>query len=140
MKFSHLDIDVPVKQLSTRQSRNLNANIQAFAKNMKRTDEGKLEAQDNDVARFLTEQVHYLLRNVYGANGVVPENIDDFEDKITLEEVCSFLKEQVDKCGVSDFLIQPLNALLQGMMKVTAAIPGIVDANSDRAVQSMKIQ
>src|SRR3990172_8241672 len=110
MKFSNLDIDVldvPIKQLSTRQSRNINANIQAFAKNMKRTDEGKLEAQDNDVARFLTEQVHYLLRNVYGASGVVPENIDDFEDKITLEEVCSFLKDQVDKCGTSDFLIQP---------------------------------
>lgn len=138
MKFSNLDIEVNIKQLSTRQSRYINGNIQTFAKGMKKNEEGKLEAQDNDVARFLSEQVHYLLRNVYSKSDIVPDNIDEFEDKITLNEVLTFLQEQIEKSGPSDFLIQPLNALLTGMMKVTASIPGIVAANSDKAIQAMK--
>lgn len=138
MKFSILDTEITAVPLSTRQSRHINTNIQNFAKTMRKTEEGKLEAQDNDVARFLVEQTQYLLRNVYNKNEIVPENIEEFEDKVTLEEVCTFLQEQIEKSGTSDFLIQPLNALLSGMMKVTASVPGIVAANAEKAIQAMR--
>jgi hypothetical protein len=133
MKFHYLDLDVGVRQLPTKYSKTLNANLKKFAErnpNVKTTN-GTVEATDSDTAKFLVDQAYYLLKDAYK---VFDQDLESFEDSVTISEVIDFMTAQIEAQGTNDFLVQTLGALISGMKKIVAAVPDIVDKTAREAI------
>ena len=125
MKFESLDIEVTLKPLPTKHSKHLNSEFKKFTSSLPK--EGtEVSVADASAADFLMEQAAYLLRTVY------KEHVTEFENEVTLQDVLDFLKEQIEVSGKSDFLIQPLGALIQALER---AIDGLTD-QLDKAMAS----
>lgn len=126
MLIKALDINVECVPLSTKQSRYLNSNLQKFTSTLQSTS-GVAQTTDGDAAKFLTDQVEYLLTTVYHV-----QCWEDFEDKITISEVCTFVKEQIKANGPLDFLVQPLLALVMSMENLSKRVIDTVERELEK--------
>ncbi len=134
MKFLKLNLEIDPQPLSTRQSRAVAAHTAKFSID---ADKNK-DKTDGDVAGFLTEQVYYLLSSVYKdkMGDKIPATAEDLSDMLTMDEVCTFLDEQIKACGDNDFLMQSIKMLLQGAKKISSEMDKIVNDSVAKALQN----
>lgn len=131
MQFKKLNLTCELQPLSTKQSRIISTASNNFSSNVKKED------GDAAVAKFLTDQVYFLLTNVYKQQ--LPFELpsaEDFEDYITLDEVCSFLNEQVKACGPNDFLMRTINVYLQGVEQISSRMDKVISDGVDKALST----
>ena len=112
--------ELELKALSSKHSIALAKKLQVFSRLFPSKDNA-LEVSSHQAAEFLTDVSRYILLNVYKID------VTEFDDNVSMAEVCSFLRQQIEKNGTSDFLTQPISALITGLEKFSASLAQAVD-------------
>lgn len=122
MKFADFNDgkELELKPLSSKNSIAVAKKLQDFSRLFPSKDNA-VDVAGHQAAEFLTDVSRYILSNVYKIN------TDEFDDKVSMSEVCSFLRQQIEKNGQSDFLTQPISALISGLEKFSASLAQAVD-------------
>jgi len=131
MKFDQLNMEIECKKLSVKQSRLINEKLRKFAQQYS----GETQLTDDVAAEFLTVLTFDILYDIYNKLAKSPSQTieyDLFENSVSLEEVMMFLREQVNTNGSQDFLLQPLNAILQSMERVGETVTSLVNKEIDK--------
>lgn len=129
MRFENLNIEIDVKPLSAAFSRSVASKVKCFAEPHVRG--GSVEVADDQAAEFLTSLSHYLIKDFYGTD----IGLDGFENGVTLDEVLSFLKGQVEANGPRDFLLHPLRAMLLGFEGLDKIVSQMVEENKGKLLE-----
>ncbi len=125
--------DIELKPLSSKSSIVVAKRLQEFSKLFPRTGSGnEIDVAGHQAAEFLTDVARYILVNVYKIDAT------DFDDKVSMSEICSFLRQQIEKNGTSDFLTQPISALISGLEKFSASLAQAVDIAVTEATEAAK--